>query len=59
MIDIAAYKSFIIEGDFSLTSIKRFSANHNIPPYILIGRLQREGIIKYTQYSSEKVMYGH
>lgn len=57
LIDAAEYESFVIKGDFSLSSIKQFCVDQNIPPYILIGRLQRDGKIKYTQYSSEKVKY--
>jgi HTH-type transcriptional regulator/antitoxin HigA len=57
LIDPKAYKEFVAKKDFTLTSIQRFSAQQNIPTYILIGRLQRDGHVGYHQYSGEKVKY--
>lgn len=57
LIDAAEYESFVIKGDFSLSSIKQFCVEQNVPPYILIGRLQRDKHIKYSQYSAEKIRY--
>lgn len=57
LIDADEYESFVEKGDFSLLSIKRFCAEQNIPPYILIGRLQRDKHLKYNQYSAAKVKY--
>jgi hypothetical protein len=51
------YGAFVRTGDFSLLSIKRFSIEQNIPTYILIGRLQKDGYVGYYQYSAEKVKY--
>jgi HTH-type transcriptional regulator/antitoxin HigA len=57
LIDPAAYEDFVAKKDFTLPSIKRFSAEQNIPTYILIGRLQKDGHLGYYQYSGEKVKY--
>lgn len=57
LIDAEEYNNFMEKGDFSLPCIKRFCAKQNIPPYILIGRLQRDKYLKYHQYSAEKVRY--
>lgn len=57
LIDSDRYVQFIRNKDFSLNSIKKFSAEQNIPHYIVIGRLQRDKYIKYLQYTDEKVKY--
>lgn len=51
------YGSFVEEKDFSLPAIRQFCTELNIPPYILIGRLQREDLLKYHQYTAERVQY--
>lgn len=57
LIDSVKYDGFVGKGNFSLSSIKKFCVNQSIPPYILIGRLQRDRHLKYRQYSTEKVRY--
>ena len=57
LIDPAAYEGFVAKKDFTLSSIKGFSVEQNIPAYILIGRLQRDRHLGYYQYSDEKVKY--
>jgi HTH-type transcriptional regulator/antitoxin HigA len=57
LIDAEKYDNFVEKGCFSLLCIKRFCAEQDIPPYILIGRLQRDKHLKYYQYSAEKVRY--
>ncbi len=57
LIDPADYEGFVAKKDFTLPSIKRFSVEQNIPTYILIGRLQKDGYVGYYQYSEEKVKY--
>lgn len=51
------YNRFIETEDYSLNQIKQFSSEVGIPPYILIGRLQKEGYIKFNTYASEKPKY--
>ena len=57
LIDPVAYEGFVAKKDFTLSSIKGFSVEQNIPTYILIGRLQRDGHLGYYQHSGEKVKY--
>ncbi len=57
LIDIDEYEDFKSKGNFSIISIKQFCSNQDIPTYILIGRLQRDKLIEYTQFSDEKVKY--
>lgn len=57
LIDSNAYEKFIGCADFSLNSIKSFADSQQIRPYIVIGRLQREKLLEYNRYSSEKVRY--
>lgn len=51
------YDMFISNGNFDLESIRRFSKEQRIKPYILIGRLQKDRHLAYNQYSQEKVRY--
>ncbi len=57
LIDQKEYEGFIEAGDFRLQTIKKFAAGQHIMPYIVIGRLQREGLLDYDRYSSEKIRY--
>ena len=57
LIDSSAYEEFVRCSDFSLSAIKSFAESQQIRPYIVIGRLQREKLIEYNRYSSEKVRY--
>ncbi|MCR5331400.1 MAG: HigA family addiction module antidote protein [Lachnospiraceae bacterium] len=52
-----AYEHFVEKGDYSLDAIKTFAVSQGIRPYIVIGRLQREKMLDYNRYSSEKVRY--
>jgi len=51
------YRFFVESGDFSLPHIRQFCTEQNIPTFILIGRLQRDGHLKYHQYPGEKIRY--
>ena len=57
LIDPTAYEEFVRRFDFSLSAIKSFAESQQIMPYIVIGRLQREKLLEYNWYSSEKVRY--
>ena len=57
LIDASQYRLLVEAGDFSLLRIRQFCSKQNIPTYILIGRLQRDGYLKYHQYSDEKIRY--
>ena len=51
------YQNFISEHNFTLNSIKDFSKKQNILPAILIGRMQNEKLLKWTDYSEQIVKY--
>lgn len=57
LIDPEKYSAFVAASEFDLPHIRQFCAKQSIPPYILIGRLQRDKYLTYTQYTSEKVRY--
>lgn len=57
LIDSTGYEEFVRRSDFRLSSIKSFAESQQIRPYIVIGRLQREKLLEYNRYSSEKVRY--
>jgi HTH-type transcriptional regulator / antitoxin HigA len=57
LIPAVDYNHFVALEDFSLEAINAFAHAQNIPNYIVIGRLHKEKIIPYNQYSDEKLMY--
>lgn len=57
LLDPVDYKRFIDVADFSLPAIKDFASRQLVPSYIVIGRLQKEKLISYNQFSAEKLRY--
>lgn len=57
LLNETAYKNFVAEGNFTFNAINRFAEMQNVPPYVVIGRLQRKKYIPYTRYSSYKLRY--
>lgn len=57
LIEPEAFNAFIDKGSFCRESILRFSKNINIEPGIVVGRLQKENYIKFSQYNDLKVQY--
>ena len=57
LIEESSYQSFIKKNDFSLKAINSFSKEQNILTAILIGRLQKEKYLKWTDYSEQIVKY--
>ena len=51
------YQKFINAGDYTLASIKQFSRQQDVPHYMTIGRMQKDGIIEYSQYNNEILKY--
>ena len=51
------YQNFISEHNFTLNSIKAFSKKQNILPAILIGRMQNEKLLKWTDYPEQIIKY--
>ena len=57
LIDKNAYQYFIRANDFSLKSINTFSKNQNILSSIIIGRLQKDKYLKWSDYSEQIEKY--
>lgn len=57
LIDKNAYQDFIRANDFSLKSINTFSKNQNILSSIIIGRLQKDKYLKWSDYSDQIKKY--
>ncbi|AXU54318.1 TPA: HigA family addiction module antitoxin [Clostridioides difficile] len=51
------YDYFIKQGKYSLRDINEFALSQNVPRYIVIGRMQKEDILDYGQFTNEKVRY--
>ena len=51
------YTSFIKEGDYSLRAIEIFSQQIGIHPGIVVGRLQKDSKIDYSQFNHLKQQY--
>ena len=52
------YQQFIAKGHFSLLSINRFAKEIGVGNFIVVGRLQKDGFIKYSEYNDTKYLYG-
>ena len=57
LINPVDYSVFVGEQNFTIESIKRFSASQRVMPYIVIGRLQKEKRLRYDQYNEYKLRY--
>ena len=57
LIEPASYARFVGNADFCLDAIKEFAASQGVPPFIVIGRLQRDNLLDRDCYSAEKVRY--
>ena len=57
LINKKAYEKFLLEKNFSQSNIEQFAKSQEIKPFIVIGRLQKEGIIKYNMYNDLKIRY--
>ena len=57
LIDLTDYKEFIKKGDFSIEAIILFAKTQNIPPYMVIGRLQKEEYLSYSELNNYKLKY--
>lgn len=57
LLPLSSYDSFVEEADFSLSAIKRLCEALDIPVFILIGRLQRDGHIAYSMFQEYKISY--
>ena len=51
------YKKFIEKKDFSITAIKDFSNEIELPIFMVIGRLQKDGYLNWNDLNEYKVKY--
>ena len=57
LIPSADFEKFRDEKDYSEQSVCKFAKNQNIAPGIVVGRMQREGMIKYNMLNNLKEHY--
>lgn len=59
LLERSAYEKFIVEYERnpSYELIESFAAQQRVKPFIVVGRMQKEKIIGYQQYSFAKVRY--
>ncbi len=58
LIDPEAYRDFLYsEDNIDWESIKKFAAKNSVQPFIVLGRLQKDGILDWSDYSSKVVKY--
>lgn len=57
LLEPKSYKSFLEAKDFSFPAIEKYARSQYVAPFIVIGRLHKEGVIPYKQYANHKVLY--
>ena len=57
LLDPESYEQFIGASDFSIDAICKYAAEQDVMPYIVIGRLQKEKYLAYSNYSAYKLRY--
>lgn len=57
LIDEKEYKSFIEKGNYTLLSIKNFVKQQGVAEFIVVGRLQKEGLIGWNHLQVSKQKY--
>ena len=57
LLDPASYRRFLDKNNFTYSSIEAYSRDQNVPPYIVIGRLQNDEYISWDRFSRYKPRY--
>ena len=57
LINLKEYKRFINENDFSISAIKDFSNDIDLPIFMIIGRLQKDGYLNWSEFVEYKTKY--
>lgn len=57
LIDVKSFDDFRAERDYSEQSVLKFAKKQGIAPGIVVGRMQREGMIKYSMLNNLKEKY--
>lgn len=57
LLDQMSYEVFLKKGSYTYTSIREFAHQQGVPPYVVIGRLQKEEVIPWTWYQRYRPRY--
>ena len=57
LLDQKSYERFVQAGSYSYASIREFAQTQAVPPYVVIGRLQKEERIPWTWHQKHKLRY--
>lgn len=57
LLSMKEYTSFVAKNDFRIEAIQSFAREQHVMPFIVIGRLQKEKKLDYTEHSRYKVRY--
>jgi HTH-type transcriptional regulator/antitoxin HigA len=57
LIDESSYQEFIKNNNITESSIKRFAKEQPVAPFIVVGRLQKDGIIGWDKFQNLKPKY--
>ena len=57
LIDEEEYQKFVKTNDFSISSIKHFALTQSVADFIVVGRLQKDGLVYWSQYQDLKPKY--
>ena len=48
---------FTKDGNFSSRNIIKFASNQGVAPFIVVGRLQKDGLVAWSQFQNLKPKY--
>jgi len=57
LLEFDSYKKFVQDNNFSIVSIQKFASTQNVKSFIVIGRLQNDGILEWSRFTNEKTLY--
>ena len=57
LLEQKSYEQFVKKGSFSYMSIREYAQTQSVPPYVVIGRLQKEEVIPWTWHQKYKLRY--
>ncbi|MFA6856300.1 MAG: HigA family addiction module antitoxin [Treponema sp.] len=57
LLDKDAYAAFVKSADYSETAINQFAKKQQVLPFIVIGRLQKDGKLRWSDMAEEIVWY--
>ena len=57
LLEPKSYEHFLGNGLFAISSIRAYAKTQQVPPYVVIGRLQKEQVIPWTWYQNYKPRY--